>query len=264
MMETQAIKKAVMRYFIMTIAVLAWPLSLLPLAHALPSDEAKFFYEEASGPTDEELSSGVLLVRSAYSMALSSLERKYMDAFDKQYVFSEILKEGMQGDIYALAMASVLPHVDPEFSEGIDVSPIKPWLVRHLGEAESHWLLGVFYLHWLSGSPPLRHAPVYVNAPKHFRKAPWLATASPCSSPAITRPRATILSPRPGPEAPHAGLCRERGSGELVLEGAGRRIGGCMGQCFRRSSVRGRSYRASFDRGQPHGPVLLGQGGANG
>jgi hypothetical protein len=104
-------------------------------------------------------------------MALSSLEQKYMDAFDKQYVFSEILKEGMQGDIYALAMASVLPHVDPEFSEGIDVSPIKPWLVRHLGEAESHWLLGVFYLHWLSGSPPLRHAPVYVNAPKHFRKS---------------------------------------------------------------------------------------------
>jgi hypothetical protein len=63
MMETQAIKKAVMRYFIMTIAVLAWPLSLLPLAHALPSEEAKFFYEEASGPTVQRSSSGSFCIQ---------------------------------------------------------------------------------------------------------------------------------------------------------------------------------------------------------
>jgi hypothetical protein len=171
MTEAQATNKAAMTYFIVAIAIIAWNLSLLPSAQATPADEAKFFYRKASGPADEELSSGVLLVRSAYSMALSSLDRNFMDAFDKQYVFSEILKEGLSGEIYALAMAAVLPHVDPEFSEGIDVSPIEPWLIRHLGEAEGHWLLGVFYLHWLSGFPHVSHAPVYVNAPKHFRKS---------------------------------------------------------------------------------------------
>ena len=202
-METQAMKKAAMRYFILTIAVLAYHLSLLPPAQATPAEEAKFFYEEASGPADEELSSGVLLVRSAYSMALSSLDRKYMDAFDKQYVFSEILKEGLSGDIHALAMAAVLPHVDPEFSEGVDVSPIEPWLIRHLGEAEGHWLLGVFYLYWLSGSPPLSYSPVYVNAPKHFRKSALAGNRKSMIFTSDYAPKGDDFTPPPGQELEH-------------------------------------------------------------
>jgi hypothetical protein len=196
-------KIAAMRYFILTIAVLAYHLSLLPPAQATPAEEAKFFYEEASGPADEELSSGVLLVRSAYSMALSSLDRKYMDAFDKQYVFSEILKEGLSGDIHALAMAAVLPHVDPEFSEGIDVSPIEPWLIRHLGEAEGHWLLGVFYLHWLSGSPPLSYASVYENAPKHFRKSALAGNRKSMLFTSDYAPKGDDFTPPPGQELEH-------------------------------------------------------------
>ena len=202
-METQAMKIAAMRYFILTIAVLAYHLSLLPPAQATPAAEAKFFYEEASGPADEELSSGVLLVRSAYSMALSSLDRKYMDAFDKQYVFSEILKEGLSGDIHALAMAAVLPHVDTEFSEGIDVSPIEPWLIRHLGEAEGHWLLGVFYLHWLSGSPPLNYASVYENAPKHFRKSALAGNRKSMLFTSDYAPKGDDFTPPPGLELEH-------------------------------------------------------------
>ncbi len=159
-----------MQYFIMTVVMLASHLSLLPTAQATPAEEAKFFYRKACGPADEELSSGVQFIRYIYKTALSR-SGYGMDAAEKQIVFNELLKLGKQGDIHALAMAAVLPHVDPEFSEGIDVSPIKPWLIRHMGEAEGHWLLGVFYLHWLSGFPPVSHAPVYVNAPKHFRKS---------------------------------------------------------------------------------------------
>ncbi|SFM11984.1 hypothetical protein SAMN05421830_11518 [Desulfomicrobium norvegicum] len=170
MTEAQATNKAAMKYLIVAIAITAWNLSLLPSAQATPADEAKFFYRKASGPADEELSSGVQFIRYIYKTALSR-SGNGMGAAEKQIVFNELIRLGMLGDINALAMAAVLPHVDPEFSEGIDVSPIEPWLIRHLGEAEGHWLLGVLYLHWLSGFPPVSHAPVYVNAPKHFRKS---------------------------------------------------------------------------------------------
>jgi len=140
------------------------------LAFATPAEEAKFFYEEASGPTDKELSVDVRIIRYAYRSSMAQSGRP-MDVKEKQYVFKELLTNGLQGDIHALAIAAVLPHVDPVFSEGLDVSPIEPWLIRYLGEAEGHWLLGVFYLHWLAGSPPLSHAPVYMNAPDHFRKS---------------------------------------------------------------------------------------------
>jgi TPR repeat protein len=170
MTETRTINKAAMSYFITAIVVLACHLYLLPPAEATPADEAKFFYEEASGPADEELSTDVKFIRHAYSTKLS-ITGHGLNAFEKQRELRNLIEKGLSGDIHALAMASVLPHVDPEFSEGIDVSPIEPWLIRHLGEAEGHWLLGVFYLHWLSGFPPVSHAPVYVNAPKHFRKS---------------------------------------------------------------------------------------------
>jgi hypothetical protein len=171
MMETQAIKKASMRYFTLTIAVLACHLFLLSTAQAIPAEEAKYFYDViVSGPADEELSTDAKFIRYAYSTKLS-ITGHGLNAFEKQRELRNLIEKGFSGDIHALAMASVLPHVDPEFSEGIDVSPIEPWLIRHLGEAEGHWLLGVFYLHWLSGSPPLSYAPVYMNAPKHFRKS---------------------------------------------------------------------------------------------
>ena len=193
-----------MRYCIMSVAIFAFHLSILATAKAFPADEARYFYNViVSGPADEELSSGVLLVRSAYSMALSSLERKYMDAFDKQYVFSEILKEGLSGDIHALAMATVLPRVDPEFSEGFDVSPIEPWLIWHLGEAEGHWLLGVFYLHWLSGSPPLSYASVYENAPKHFRKSALAGNRKSMLFASDYAPKGDDFTPPPGQELEH-------------------------------------------------------------
>ena len=170
MTEAQSIKKAAIGYLIMTVAVLASHLSLLPTAYALPSEEAKFFYRKASGPADEELSTDVKFIRYIYSTTLS-ITGHGLNTFEKQRELRNLIDKGLSGDIHALAMAAVLPHVDPEFSEGIDVSPIEPWLIRHLGEAEGHWLLGVFYLNWLSGSPPLSYAPVYVNAPKHFRKS---------------------------------------------------------------------------------------------
>jgi hypothetical protein len=171
MTKVQSIIKAAMRYCIMSVAILAFHLSILATAKAFPADEARYFYDViVSGPADEELSSGVLFIRYIYNTAISRSGHG-MDATEKQIVFNELLRLGIMGDIHALAMASVLPHVDPEFSEGIDVSPIEPWLIRHLGEAEGHWLLGVFYLHWLSGSPPLSYASVYENAPKHFRKS---------------------------------------------------------------------------------------------
>jgi hypothetical protein len=171
MTEAQSIKKATMRYFILTVAILACNLSILPTVQAIPADEARYFYDViVSGPSDEELSSGVQFIRYIYKTALSR-SGYGMDVAEKKIVFNELLRLGIMGDIHALAMVSVLPHVDPEFSEGIDVSPIEPWLIRHLGEAEGHWLLGVLYLHWLSGSPPLSDAPVYLNAPKHFRKS---------------------------------------------------------------------------------------------
>ena len=168
---TSTMREVTMKHLLCLVSVLL-SLAILPaVAFATPAEEAKFFYEEASGPTDKELSSEVKIVRAAYKMSLFCLGGTSMDASEKQYVFNELLTNGLQGDIHALAMASVLPHVDPEFSEGIDVSPIEPWLIRHLGEAEGHWLLGVFYLHWLTGFPPLSHAPVYLNAPDHFRKS---------------------------------------------------------------------------------------------
>ncbi|SFM11958.1 hypothetical protein SAMN05421830_11516 [Desulfomicrobium norvegicum] len=168
--ETSTMRDEIMKHLLCLVSVL-FSLALLPaVVFATPAEEAKFFYEEASGPTDKELSVDVRIIRYAYRSSMSQSGRP-MDAKEKQYVFKELLTNGLQGDIHALAMAAVLPHVDPEFSEGIDVSPIEPWLIRNLGEAEGHWLLGVFYLHWLSGFPPLSHAPVYMNAPDHFRKS---------------------------------------------------------------------------------------------
>jgi len=144
----------IMKHLLCLVSVL-FSLTLLPVvAFATPAEEAKYFYDViVSGPTDTEVSADVWIIRYAYRSSMSQSGRP-MDAKEKQYVFKELLTSGLQGDIHALAMASVLPHVDQEFSEGIDVSPIEPWLINHLGEAEGHWLLGVFYLHWLSGSPP--------------------------------------------------------------------------------------------------------------
>ncbi|MBE1426000.1 hypothetical protein H4684_002659 [Desulfomicrobium macestii] len=170
MTETLAMKKAAMKYFIISFAMLACHLSLMLTAHATPAEQAKFFYEEASGPADEELSTDVEFIRYAYKTTLSATGNG-LNAFEKQRELRNLIEKGLAGDIHALAMAAVLPHVDPEFSEGIDVSSIEAWLIRHLGEGEGHWLLGMFYLHWLSGFPPLSHAPVYVNGPKHFRKS---------------------------------------------------------------------------------------------
>lgn len=142
-----------MKYALSLFSALFWLAMLPAVAMATAAEEAKFFYEEASGPTDEELSSEVGFIRYAYKTKLSH-SGLGLDASEKQYLFNELLTNALQGDIHALAMAAVLPHVDLEFSEGSDVTPIEPWLIRHLGEAEGHWLLGVFYLHWLSGSPP--------------------------------------------------------------------------------------------------------------
>ncbi|SFK34704.1 hypothetical protein SAMN04488082_1214 [Desulfomicrobium apsheronum] len=192
-----------MKYVLCIFSTLFW-LAMLP-AVAMPTaaEEAKFFYEEASGPTDEELSSEVGIVRAAYKMSLFRPGGKFMDASEKQYLFTGLLTNGLQGDIHALAMASVLPHVDPEFSEGIDVTPIEPWLIRHLGDAEGHWLLGVFYLHWLSGLPPLSHDPVYLNAPKHFRKSALAGNRKSMLFASGHVPRGDDFTPPPGQELNH-------------------------------------------------------------
>ncbi|MDY0226909.1 MAG: hypothetical protein RBR38_08760 [Desulfomicrobium apsheronum] len=176
---------------------------MLPaVAMATAAEEAKFFYEEASGPTDEELSSEVGFIRYTYTTKLSH-SGLGLDASEKQYLFNELLTNALQGDIHALAMAAVLPHVDPEFSEGSDVTPIEPWLIRHLGEAEGHWLLGVFYLHWLSGSPPLSHDPVYLNAPKHFRKSALAGNRKSMLFASGHVPKGDDFTPPPGQELNH-------------------------------------------------------------
>jgi hypothetical protein len=192
-----------MKYALSLFFALFWLAMLPAVAMATAAEEAKFFYEEASGPTDEELSSEVGIVRAAYTMSLFRPGGKFMDASEKQYVFNELLINGLQGDINALAMAAVLPHVDPEFSEDIDVSPIESWLIRHLGEAEGHWLLGVFYLHWLSGSPPLSHDPVYVNAPKHFRKSALTDNRKSMLFASGHVPKGDDFTPPPGKELKH-------------------------------------------------------------
>ena len=203
MMETQSMKKAAMKYFIMTVAILAFHLSLLPSAKAFPADEARYFYDViVSGPTDEELSTDVKFIRYVYSTTLS-ITGHGLNAFEKQRELRNLIEKGLSGDIHALAMASVLPHVDPEFSEGFDVSPIEPWLIRHLGEAEGHWLLGVFYLHWLSGSPPLSYAPVYVNAPKHFRKSALAGNRKSMLFTSDYAPKGDDFTPPPGQELEH-------------------------------------------------------------
>ena len=191
-----------MKHLLCLVAVL-FSLSLLPTAaFATPAEEAKFFYEEASGPTDKEVSADVWIVRYAYRSSMSQSGRP-MEAKEKQHVFKDLLTNGIQGDIHALAMAAVLPHVDPEFSAGTDVSPIEPWLIRHLGEAEGHWLLGVFYLHWLSGSPPLSHAPVYMNAPKHFRKSALAGNRKSMLFASGHVPKGDDFTPPPGQELEH-------------------------------------------------------------
>ncbi|SFJ96334.1 hypothetical protein SAMN04488082_110126 [Desulfomicrobium apsheronum] len=191
-----------MKYALSLFFALFWLAMLPAVAMATAAEEAKFFYEEASGPTDEELSSEVGFIRYAYKTKLSR-SRFGLDASEKQYVFNELLTNGLQGDIHALAMAAVLPHVDPEFSEGIDVTPIEPWLIQHLGEAEDHWPLGVFYLHWLSGSPPLRHAPVYLNAPKHFRKSALADNRKSMLFASGHVPKGDDFTPPPGKELKH-------------------------------------------------------------
>ncbi|SFK34772.1 hypothetical protein SAMN04488082_1216 [Desulfomicrobium apsheronum] len=193
-----------MKHHLCLVSVLL-SLALLPaVAFATPAEEAKYFYDViVSGPTDKELSSEVIVVRAAYTTSLFRLGGKSMDASEKQYVFNELLNKGLQGDIHALAMASVLPHVDPEFSAGHDVSPIGPWLIRHLGEAEGHWLLGVFYLHWLSGSPPLSHAPVYMNAPDHFRKSALAGNRKSMLFTSDYAPKGDDFTPPPGQELEH-------------------------------------------------------------
>jgi hypothetical protein len=202
MTKTQTINKAAMSYFIMAIVVLACHLYLLPPAEATPADEAKFFYEEASGPADEELSTDVKFIRYAYSTKLS-ITGHGLNAFEKQRELRNLIEKGLSGDIHALAMAAVLPHVDPEFSEDIDVSPIEPWLISHLGEAEGQWLLGVFYLHWLSGSPPLSYAPVYVNAPKHFRKSALAGNRKSMLFTSDYAPKGDDFTTPPGQELEH-------------------------------------------------------------
>ena len=192
-----------MKYPLSLFSTLLWLAMLPAVAMATAAEEAKFFYEEASGPTDEELSSEVGIVRAAYTMSLFRPGGKFMDASEKKYVFKKLLANGLQGDIHALAMASVLPHVDPEFSAGHDVSPIEPWLIRHLGEAEGHWLLGVFYLHWLSGSPPLSHDPVYLNAPKHFRKSALAGNRKSMLFTSDYAPKGDDFTPPPGQELEH-------------------------------------------------------------
>lgn len=192
-----------MKHALSLFFALYWMAMLPAVAMATAAEEARYFYDViVSGPSDKELSSEVGFIRYAYKTKLSR-SGLGLDASEKQYVFNELLTKGLQGDIHALAMAAVLPHVDPEFSEGIDVTPIEPWLIRHLGEAEGHWLLGVFYLHWLSGSPLLSHDPVYLNAPKHFRKS---ALAGNCKSMLFTSdyaPKGDDFIPLPGQELKH-------------------------------------------------------------
>jgi hypothetical protein len=196
-------REKIMKHHLCLVSVLL-SLTLLPaVAVATPAEEAKYFYDViVSGPTDKELPVDVRILRYAYRSSMSQSGRP-MDAREKQYVFNELLINGLQGDIHALAMASVLPHVDPEFSEGIDVSPIEPWLIRHLGEAEGHWLLGVFYLHWLSGSPPLSHAPVYMNAPDHFRKSALAGNRKSMLFTSDYAPKGDDFTPPPGQELKH-------------------------------------------------------------
>lgn len=191
-----------MKYALSLFSALFWIAMLPAVAMATAAEEAKFFYEEASGPTDEELSSEVGFIRYTYTTKLSH-SRLGLDASEKQYLFNELLTNALQGDIHALAMAAVLPHVDPEFSEGSDVTPIEPWLIRHLGEAEGHWLLGVFYLHWLSGSPPLSHDPVYLNAPKHFRKSALAGNRKSMLFASGHVPKGDDFTPPPGQELNH-------------------------------------------------------------
>jgi len=191
-----------MKYALSLFSALFWIAMLPAVAMATAAEEAKFFYEEASGPTDEELSSEVGFIRYTYTTKLSH-SGLGLDASEKQYLFNELLTNALQGDIHALAMAAVLPHVDPEFSEGSDVTPIEPWLIRHLGEAEGHWLLGVFYLHWLSGSPPLSHDPVYLNAPKHFRKSALAGNRKSMLFASGHVPKGDDFTPPPGQELNH-------------------------------------------------------------
>ncbi|SFK30904.1 hypothetical protein SAMN04488082_1205 [Desulfomicrobium apsheronum] len=191
-----------MKYALSLFSALFWLAMLPAVAMATVAEEAKFFYEEASGPTDEELSSEVGFIRYTYTTKLSH-SRLGLDASEKQYLFNELLTNALQGDIHALAMAAVLPHVDPEFSEGSDVTPIEPWLIRHLGEAEGHWLLGVFYLHWLSGFPPLSHAPVYMNAPDHFRKSALAGNRKSMLFASGHVPKGDDFTPPPGQELKH-------------------------------------------------------------
>jgi len=191
-----------MKYALSLFSALFWMAMLPAVAMATAAEEAKFFYEEASGPTDEELSSEVGFIRYTYTTKLSH-SGLGLDASEKQYLFNELLTNALQGDIHALAMAAVLPHVDPEFSEGSDVTPIEPWLIRHLGEAEGHWLLGVFYLHWLSGSPPLSHDPVYLNAPKHFRKSALAGNRKSMLFASGHVPKGDDFTPPPGQELNH-------------------------------------------------------------
>ena len=193
----------IMKKFLCIITAL-FSLTLLPaVTFATPAEEAKYFYDViVSGPTDKELSADVWIIRYAYRSSMSQSGRP-MDAREKQYMFNELLINGLQGDIHALAMASVLPHVDPEFSAGHDVSPIEPWLIRHLGEAEGHWLLGVFYLHWLSGSPPLSHAPVYMNAPDHFRKSALAGNRKSMLFTSDYAPKGDDFTPPPSQELEH-------------------------------------------------------------
>lgn len=106
--------------------------------------EAETTYFNSFGWADAELSPPLLELRGL-------LGDNSADPRDKREMGNKLLRCGLEGDLFALAVLSVLEQRDPNFTynfRGIG-GLLSEWLVESLGAGEGNWLLAVANEYWL-------------------------------------------------------------------------------------------------------------------
>ncbi|SFJ77512.1 hypothetical protein SAMN04488082_1076 [Desulfomicrobium apsheronum] len=103
---------------------------------------ASEFYTMAYGPSPDILPSSITYCHHA----------KDNNTEDTDFLIRELVTDGLNGSFYALSMAAVIHAVTPDCPQRSRIELIAPWIIRHVGESEGHWLLGVFALHYLAST----------------------------------------------------------------------------------------------------------------